>query len=60
MAQWIELLTTDQRVGGSSPSEIVLFLNFKKLFLFIIGINSNIEERYIIIITIITIYLIIK
>ena len=25
MAQWIELLTTDQRVGGSSPFEIVFF-----------------------------------
>ena len=25
MAQWIELLTTDQRVGGSSPFEIANF-----------------------------------
>ena len=25
MAQWIELLTTDQRVGGSNPFEIVFF-----------------------------------
>ena len=31
MAQWIELLTTDQRVGGSSPFEIgrVFYINDK-------------------------------